>query len=79
MSYPIDESCLGVYDLSGSVSEWLDTYWQQERGTYWAAGGSWAIGTAWAFGVGGGQGRQPDYVSDTIGFRLVMRTGVAAP
>jgi serine/threonine-protein kinase len=76
MSYPIDESCFGVYDMSGSVSEWLNSFWREEKGTYRHAGGSWAHGGSGMFQAYGGNGLPPDNYSDTVGFRLVMRRDV---
>lgn len=61
--------------MSGSLSEWLDTFWREEKGTYRHAGGSWAHGQSEMFKVYGGNGLPPEKFADTVGFRLVMRRG----
>lgn len=74
MSFPIDESMLGVFDTAGSVSEWLDAWWIEDRGMRHYAGGSWAhAAPEEMFAIYGGNGARPDLSSGTIGFRLVMR------
>jgi formylglycine-generating enzyme required for sulfatase activity len=76
MSYPIDESNLGVFDLAGSVSEWLNAWWIEERGQREFAGGSWGYGGYNAhdmFMLYGHNGAVANATSGTWGFRLVMR------
>ena len=65
---------MGVYDLSGSVSEWLDEWWLEDRNLRWHNGASWADGGPESiFRIEGGNGSPPDATSDAIGFRLVLR------
>jgi serine/threonine protein kinase len=74
LSFPVDESMYGVFDTSGSISEWLDAWWLEDRGLRRYAGGSWADGGPEdLFTIYGGGGRRPDQVSDGVGFRLVLR------
>ncbi|MGD2110646.1 MAG: bifunctional serine/threonine-protein kinase/formylglycine-generating enzyme family protein, partial [Phycisphaerae bacterium] len=74
LSFPRDESPFGVFDTSGSVSEWLDDWWLEDRGLRRHAGGSWADGGPEdRFGIHGGGGMRPSAVSDSVGFRLVLR------
>ena len=74
MSFPIDESVYGVYDMAGSVSEWLDDWWLEGAGLRRHAGGSWAGGGPEdMFGVHGGNGLLPDRVRANVGFRVVLR------
>ncbi|MHC4449626.1 MAG: protein kinase domain-containing protein [Planctomycetota bacterium] len=79
MRYPIDESVFGVYDLTGSVAEWVDHWFDEGRGLKWAAGSSWGFADAQLFKVWGGTGASPGSRSDTIGFRLVWRPAKDAP
>ena len=72
MSFPIDESATGVYDMSGSVIEWLD--WDGSRGFRgMAAGGSAMRGLAWEFATVSLHPRNPDFAGGDCGFRLVFR------
>ncbi len=73
MSYPIDRSLSGVFDVCGNVSEWLDAWWVEEQDRRWHVGGAWSDGgPASMFQVSGGNGSRPEEVFDQIGFRLVM-------
>lgn len=73
MSFPVDESIYGVYDISGSMSEWLDDWWIESRGIRRHAGGSWADGgPSDIFGIEGGGGKQPEQCSSSVGFRLIL-------
>ncbi len=73
MSYPVDESALGVFDLAGSASEWTRTRWQDHLPHYMHSGGSWASGDPLLFRVYGGNGALPERSAGFIGFRLIMR------
>jgi hypothetical protein len=73
MSFPIDESPLGVFDMAGSMSEWLDAWWRENMNLRRHVGSSWAHGSpARQFSVSGGAGSPPDFPSDTVGFRLAL-------
>jgi formylglycine-generating enzyme required for sulfatase activity len=75
LSFPNDESVYGVFDLAGSISEWQDDWWLEDRGLRRFGGGSWADGGPEdLFTAYGGGGKLPEQVSDSIGFRLVLRT-----
>ncbi len=74
MSYPIDESLYGPYDMAGSVSEWLDDWWLPGKRRH--AGGSWANGgDGDMFSIWGGNGLPPEATSQMVGFRLVLTIG----
>ncbi len=74
MIFPIYESVMGVYDMSGSVSERLSECWPTYPNLRWHSSGSWADGGPESiFKVQGGNGSPPDSTSDSIGFRLVLR------
>ncbi len=74
LSFPIDESVMGAFDMSGSVSECLSEWRLEDRDRRWHNGGSWADGGPESiFKVQGGNGSPPDATSDSIGFRLVLR------
>ncbi|HWB18924.1 MAG TPA: SUMF1/EgtB/PvdO family nonheme iron enzyme, partial [Phycisphaerales bacterium] len=82
MSFPIDESNLGVFDLAGSLSEWLDAWWMQSRDLREFAGGSWGNGGfnyREMFMLYGQNGITSKATSGTLGFRLVMRLGPPSP
>ena len=73
MSFPIDESVMAAYDMSGSVSEWPSDWWLEDHTLRWHNGGSWADGGPESiFKVQGGNGSPPESTSDSIGFRLVL-------
>ena len=70
MAFPIDESPYGVFDLTGSVSEWLNT-WELEGVQRRLAGGSWGTGgPVDLFHAASGQAVAPDTVSSTMGLRM---------
>ena len=73
MSYPIDESWCGAYDMAGSMFEWLDDWFDEPRGLRHVAGGSWGRAEPRLFRIEGGQGARPRGAADEYGFRLVMR------
>ena len=75
MRFPIDESIFGVFDMSGSMTEWLDAYWYDRRfrrtvGGSWEHGGS---GYEAMFALDGYSNRAESGRADTISFRLVLR------
>jgi hypothetical protein len=71
--FPVDESPCGAYDMSGSLLEWLDDWYEKEKGFRRAAGGSWAqAGPPELFRVSGGYGLEPDQASEECGFRVVL-------
>lgn len=78
MRFPIDESCVGVFDLAGSVSEWLNAWWIEERDQREIAGGSWGHGGGFnyadMFMLYGQNGQTASVTNGTVGFRLVMRS-----
>jgi hypothetical protein len=76
LRFPRDESVYGVFDLAGSVAEWLDQWYDAEgRSVRRVEGGSWAWGKLEQFKVWGGQGWRPESAGDETGFRLVIREG----
>jgi formylglycine-generating enzyme required for sulfatase activity len=73
MSFPIDQSVFGVYDLTGSVSEWLEDTWLPGGDQKTMKGGSWAHGGPEdRFRVDGGTGVIATFTDGTTGFRLVL-------
>jgi len=73
LSYPVDESPFGVFDLAGGAAEWLDAWWGGGRSTRRLGGASWAQARVDLFKVTGGTGAAPDAAGPEIGFRLVAR------
>jgi formylglycine-generating enzyme required for sulfatase activity len=72
MSYPVDESCLGVYDKCGSVMEWLDAWYDERRRLRHAAGGSWARSEPAINKLWGGLGFPPESTNAEVGFRVLL-------
>ena len=68
MQFPIDESPLGIFDLTGSASEWTATPWNfgTQRGMI---EGNWGQAQELRFGAANGVG--DDAVMETFGFRLI--------
>ena len=72
MSFPIDQSMSGVYDMTGSVTELLD--WDGSRGSIgMAVGGSAMRGLAWEFGLFSLHPIDPKLAGGDFGFRLLFR------
>lgn len=71
LSYPVDESPLGVFDLAGSAMEWVDDWYDRPRGLRRLAGGSWAQGDAAALRGYAPRGARPDRADREFGIRLV--------
>lgn len=79
MRMPRDESTIGVHDLMGSVSEYVDDWWREDVGHRRHAGGAWAFGDPDQFRSYAGNGRPATSPSDTVGIRLVVRRHRAPP
>ncbi len=73
LSYPVDESPMGVLDMSGGAAEWLDDWWGEGHAHRRLGGGSWAQARRDLFKVSGGSGAVPSSASGESGFRLVAR------
>ncbi|HEX5138491.1 MAG TPA: protein kinase [Planctomycetota bacterium] len=73
-SYPVDESPGGIFDMSGSMYEWLDDWYDEVAGRRRLAGGAWGEGgPPELFRLSGGTGASPTYVSSMVGFRVTLR------
>jgi len=73
LSYPVDESPFGVYDMAGGVSEWLDAPYGDEPDARRVGGGGWGEGKLEVFRLENGLGFLKDVPRAQVGFRLVMR------
>lgn len=71
LSYPVDQSVSGVFDLSGSVQEWSADPYPAQPGSMRVTGGSWATGEPEHFRLWADSYAAPDHTSTLIGFRLV--------
>ena len=70
MSYPVDESRWGVYDLAGNAFEWsADWYLENESRVF--SGGSWAMAASEQFRIRLTRVASPTATWSTYGFRLV--------
>ena len=71
LSYPIDESPHGVFDLTGSMFEWSLDWFAEEKNERALTGGSWSsltsdeLRTTWTIGYA------PDASYSVFGIRLV--------
>jgi hypothetical protein len=74
LRFPIDESPYGVYDMGGSVREWLDGFYDEARGVRCVAGGSWALAKPEQF-ERWGTGFDPMVALSDAGIRLALREG----
>ena len=57
--------------MAGSAQEWLEDWFDEERGTRHLVGGSWAHARPKAFELYG-RGTRPELTLGTAGFRLVL-------
>ncbi len=73
LSYPIDESPAGAFDLSGSAVEWCDSWYDEGRGLHRLAGGSWTQAEAEKMDVWRPFGASERFTNEETGFRLVVR------
>jgi len=73
-SFPVDESPMGVFDMSGSMWEWMDDWTDANRRGRRLGGGAWAeAGGIELFGVAVAMAATPDTTSAEIGFRIILR------
>ncbi|MBI3817045.1 MAG: protein kinase [Planctomycetes bacterium] len=73
MSYPIDESAFGIYDLVGGVREYSEGWFWPERKEHPLEGGSWLQGNPQSFKTGAVIGLGEDQTLEDSGFRLVAK------
>jgi len=78
-SFPVDESPMGVFDMAGSMWEWMDDWYSEGRARR-VGGGAWAeAGGIELFRVSGGNGATPESTSAEIGFRVTLRVEEDGP
>jgi hypothetical protein len=79
MRFPIDECNTGAFDMAGSMAEWLNAWWIEERDQREIAGGSWGHGGGSnyrdMFMLYGQNGQTASVTNGTVGFRLVLQPG----
>ena len=75
LSYPVDESPYGAFDLAGSAAEWTADWFDESRGQRALFGGSWAQATPLHFEQGFVRGDGEEVAEDTYGFRLLAELG----
>ncbi|MCB1281911.1 MAG: SUMF1/EgtB/PvdO family nonheme iron enzyme, partial [Salinibacterium sp.] len=71
MSYPIDETLTGLFDVAGSAQEWCDDWFSVRAGERMIFGGAWAFGRPERFEGNYLVGALPNQTADTYGFRLI--------
>ncbi len=80
LSFPIDESPLGVYDMTGSMQEWLDEWFVESENLRYRLGGAWGQGgNPDGFHSYKGYVAKPDRTSNMVGFRLVLTIAADPP
>ncbi len=72
MSYCVDESPLGFFDMSGSAFEYADGWYWKERRMRPLLGGSWAMAQPEKFRANYWTGAGEDGAWDTYGFRMLL-------
>lgn len=72
MSYCVDESPLGFFDMSGSAFEYAEGWYWKERRMRPLMGGSWAMAQPEKFRANFWTGAGEDGAWDTYGFRMVL-------
>jgi len=73
LRYPIDELPPGVFGLSGGVSEWTTTFFDEAYRLRWTIGGSWTNSDPQQFAVDYKKFIHEDTATAAWGFRLVAR------
>lgn len=73
LEFPVDESPLQLFDLTGGAFEWLDHWYDEPRGMRMANGGAWGQARTDALRVACGVGMEPHQTSGETGLRLVLR------
>ncbi len=73
MSYPTDCNPRGIYDMTGSVQEWLATPYPSNPDFRRLGGGSWASAKPSEFRLENGLGAHRTRKATQFGFRLVLR------
>jgi hypothetical protein len=73
LEFPVDESPLGVFDLTGGAYEWLDHWWDARRGLRYVSGGAWGQAGVGQLTIEGGLGVEPHMTSGETGLRLILR------
>jgi len=71
LSYPVDESPYGVFDLCGSLAEFCSTLFHPEKAFRTTCGGVWFHANPDNFQLGSAGGTMPRAASGILGFRLV--------
>ena len=72
LSYPIDESVLGLFDTAGSAREWVADWYDEARGLRRYCGGSWAQADPGEFRVYVPNGAPPATAGGELGLRLAV-------
>lgn len=73
LSYPIDETVTGVYDLCGSSLEFWAEYWDDDKTFHRASGGAWGEGGPKNNHIFGGFGLRPGNATGQTGVRLFLQ------
>lgn len=71
-SFPLDESVYGVRDIAGNVSEWCQTFYDQEKNIRINRGSAWSYVDENYARCAGRNGHSPSDVADSRGFRMAV-------
>jgi serine/threonine protein kinase/formylglycine-generating enzyme required for sulfatase activity/DNA-directed RNA polymerase subunit RPC12/RpoP len=71
-SFPLDESVFGVRDIAGNISEWCQTFFDQEKNIRINRGSAWSYVDEDYARCAGRNGHSPTDVADFRGFRIAI-------
>ncbi|MEI6128153.1 MAG: SUMF1/EgtB/PvdO family nonheme iron enzyme, partial [Pseudomonadota bacterium] len=71
-TFALDESVYGVEDMAGNVSEWCQTFFDQQQSIVLYKGAGWAMADEKFARCAGRNGNIPEDVSDVRGFRIAI-------
>jgi len=71
-SFPLDESVFGVRDIAGNISEWCQTFFDQEKNIRINRGSAWSYVDEDYARCAGRNGHSPTDVADFRGFRMAV-------
>ena len=72
MTHPIDESPHGVFDTAANALEWIDAWFDENRGLRQLMGNAWGHSVSEMNKIMGGIGKPPSMADYNNGFRLVF-------
>ena len=71
-TFVLDESIYGAEDMAGNLSEWCQTFYDQQKNIVLYKGAGWALADEKFARCAGRNGNIPEDVSDSRGFRIAI-------